>query len=153
MIIAGIRDAALQDPDDQFLQGTMILCSNTIFRFLLREGRKVSPSRPESIVPLTLFFLNDCRLLRAGAALQTQLALWKMPSAGGDASLPAAVSRAIVETFRRARVLKLFDGGVGMLLTADGLAHAAEFLKSTESHSAQTSSILSAEKHRGGTGG
>jgi hypothetical protein len=136
MLVANLRDAALQDPGDQFLRDAVTLCANTSFRFLLREHRKVAPWRPETIVPCTLFFLQDCRWLRAAAALLTQIALWRMPTAEGDASIPAAAARAMSQTLRRGAVLRLSENSAGMLLSIDGIVQAAELLKPISSHPA-----------------
>jgi hypothetical protein len=129
MLVAGVRDAALNDPSDDGLRGAAALISNTVFRTLFRHPPKVSPQVPGSIVPCTLFFLNDCRWLRSGAALLTQVAVNQMPSVKGDTAMPAAVVSTLVETAGRAGMLRLFRGGVGMLLAADGLTEAAKFLK------------------------
>jgi hypothetical protein len=94
---------------------------------------KVDPSRPESIVPLTLFFLHDCRWLRSGAALLTQIALLHLSDANVHASIPAVVARAMSEAMRRGRLLRS-DGGVELLLALDGTVHAAELLKLSEQH-------------------
>ncbi|GAA1309033.1 hypothetical protein GCM10009634_73630 [Saccharothrix xinjiangensis] len=133
MLIANVRDLVLQNPDDQFLQSIVNICSNTALRFLLREPRKVAPSRPESIVPSTLFFLHDCRWLRSGAALLTQIALLRLSDANVHASIPAFVARAMSEAMRRGRLLRS-DGGVELLLALDGTVHAAELLKLSEQH-------------------
>jgi hypothetical protein len=135
LLVANTRDAALQKPDDQFLQKAMMLCSNTVFRFLLRDQRKVASRRPESIVPLALFFLHDCRWLRSGAALLTQIALWKMQIKNENRSAPAATARAISGTLRRGDVLQRSPGSIDMLLTIDGTVRAAELLKLTDPHS------------------
>jgi hypothetical protein len=128
MLVASIRDAVLNEPSDG-LRGAAALISNTVFRILLRQPLKVSPQVPDSIVPSTLFFLDDCRWLRSGAALLTQVAVNQMPSVQGDTAMPAAVVGTMVETAGRAGMLRLFRNGAGMLLAADGLTEAAKFLK------------------------
>jgi hypothetical protein len=132
-LVANLRDSALQDPDDPFLQAVMALCSNTVFRFMLREHRKLAPWRSESIVPCTLFFLHDCRWLKVGARVLTQVALWKIPSANGDATIPATVVRAMCKTIRKNHTLRSEDG-VAMLLSMDGTVKAAELLKLIDVH-------------------
>lgn len=129
MLVASIREAALNDPGDDGLHYAVALISNTVFRVILRQPPKVSPRVPDSIVPITLFFLNDCRWLRSGAVLLTQIAVSQMPSVKGDTAMPAVVMGMMVETAGRTGMLRLFRDGVGMLLTADGLTEAAKFLK------------------------
>jgi hypothetical protein len=128
-MVANLRERAYQNPDDQYFQYAMKLISCTFFRFLLREHYKVAPRRPDSIVPCTLAFLYDCRWLRSGAALLTQLALAKMPAVEGHPSMPATVARVLTETLGRTRMLRASDDGVGMLLVSDGTIQAAEILK------------------------
>lgn len=133
-MIANLRDQAQQNPDDQYLQYAMKLISCTFFRFFLREHFKVAPWCPESIVPATLAFLHDCRWLRSGAALLTQLALAKMPAVKGYPWMPAAVAHALTETLGRARMMRNPGVGVGPLLISDGVMQAAKMLKLDKSH-------------------
>jgi hypothetical protein len=138
-MVTTLRDAALAAPDDPFPQAAMALCSRTVFRLLLRHGPQLSLQRPESIVPLTLFFLQDCRWLRSGAALLMQLALWRMPAAEGDTARVAAVFCALDEELPRPRTLRS-QGGTGLLLSLDGILHSARLLgvpgPANESHPA-----------------
>ncbi|MGW2732341.1 hypothetical protein [Streptomyces sp. NPDC001494] len=138
-MVTTLRDAALAAPDDPFLQAAMALCSRTVFRLLLRHGPQLSLQRPVSIVPLTLFFLQDCRWLRSGAALLMQFALWRMPAAEGDTARIAAVFRALDEELPRPRTLRS-QGGTGLLLSLDGILHSARLLgvpgPANESHPA-----------------
>lgn len=126
-VVTTLRDAALAAPDDPFPQAAMALCSRTVFRSLLRYGPQLSLQRAESIVPLTLFFLQDCRWLRSGAALLMQLALWRIPAAEGDTARVAAVFRALDEELPRPSTLRS-QGGTGLLLSLDGILHSAKLL-------------------------
>jgi hypothetical protein len=128
-LVANLRDQALRNPDDQVAQDALKLCSNTVFRFLIRGDRKVHPGEPGSIVPATLFFLHDCHWLRTAAVLLIEIALRSIPSAKGDRSIPVAVAAAMNETLNRGTMLRKSRDAVGILLAIDGILQAGELLK------------------------
>ncbi|MBT2449179.1 hypothetical protein J7F03_19185 [Streptomyces sp. ISL-43] len=132
MLVAGVRDAALADPGDSFAQAAVQLISNTVFRFLLRDIRKVSPDQPASIASCALFFLHNCGWLKSGAATLMQLAIWKMESAE-DTSDVVKVARAMDEVLHRPSLLRS-AGGIGMLLTLDGTLESDELLRRRSAH-------------------
>jgi hypothetical protein len=132
MLVAGVRDVALSNPDDPFARAAVQLISNTVFRFLVRDPRKVSPDQPVSIASCTLFFLHDCRWQRSGAATLLQLALWKIDSAGSVSGV-AKAARAMDDVLDRASLLRSADG-VGMLLALDGILQSEELLLSHSAH-------------------
>jgi len=134
-LITQVRDAALRDPEAPETRAAIALCANTSFRFFLRTPMMVSPQHPEWIVPCTLFFTRDCAWLRSAAALLTQHALWRMPTAAGlDKFAPAKVARTITDTVGRANTIKLFKNGPWALLAADGLVASAELIEHGQSH-------------------
>lgn len=132
MLVAGARAAALADPGDPFARASVRLISNTVFRFLLRDLRKVSPDQPTSIASCTLFFLHDCAWLKSGAAVLTQLAIWKTAAAEGAPGV-VEVGRAVDEVLHRPSLLRSAEG-IGMLLMLDGTLESAELLRRNSAH-------------------
>ncbi|MGW9368818.1 hypothetical protein ACWGVR_02170 [Streptomyces xanthophaeus] len=132
MLVASMRDAALEDPSDATAQASVQLIANTVFRFLLRDIRKVSPDQPTSIAACILFFLHDCSWLRSGAATLMQLSLWHIKSAK-DLSTIASVSRAMDEVLHRPSLVRSTEG-IGLLLMIDGISEANELLRHNSAH-------------------
>ena len=123
MLVPRILAGAASEPENPVFQAAIQLCSNTVFRNLLREPAFVRPAQPETIVPCTLFYLHDCRWLTAGAALLIEFSFLWNPAVKDDLALLRAVMQHINDSVPRGRMLR--SGSTpGTLLAGDGVLHA-----------------------------